>query len=211
MKKNHPTILCLFAIALSMSSAACSANPKKSVEAETANVDVQSKAIEAPADTPSAQAAPADTPSVQAAPQAKGDATHSDAAIKARVKEICNKASANSNNDSESKAFLSQSFRKLVKKVEDFDEAAIAAGLFEVGYFYGCLLSQSEDFGTLAKCWIIAKSGNIASVQIYDIYHPQGAAIWKMVFENGNWYVDDVISLDGYSSRDGINEYLNNR
>lgn len=206
MKKNHPTILCLFAIALSMSSAACSANPKKSVEAETANVDVQSKAIEAPADTPSAQAAPADTPTVQAAPQAKGDATHSDAAIKARVKEICNKASANSNNDPESKAFLSQSFRKLVKKMEDLGDT----GAFgDVGYFYGCLLSQSEDFGTLAKCWIIAKSGNIASVQIYDIYHPQGAAIWKMVFENGNWYVDDVISLEGYSSRDRMNEYLN--
>lgn len=204
MKKNHPTILCLFAIALSMSSAACSANPKKSVEAETANVDVQSKAIEAPADTPLTQAAPADTPSVQAAPPTEEDAAHSDAAIKARAKKIWN----NNHYSASENPFLSRSFRKLAKKVEDLD-AIIAWG--GVGYFEGDMLSNCPDGGVWKKCQIVSKKGNEASVKIFfDDYGRQVAVIWKMVFENGNWYVDNVINVESkFNERDGMNEYLN--
>lgn len=136
---------------------------------------------------------------LEAAQQAEYERTHSDEAILSRAKEIFTQRGR----EGESKGFAS-----LVEKVEKLDEQIDDAPYFVDGDELG---TCAGDIVTWAKGKVIKKSESVAYVKIWGTYSDSPHVMWKMVYERGNWYVDDASYLcvaNPCWQTQGLREYI---
>lgn len=128
--------------------------------------------------------------------------------VKARLTEILSKALKMYDEDAVN-TYYSKEYRELFKKVKEYDNKYVHD---EPGFWCGNIWDGGQDGNpTNFNIIKVSSSSNInayAEVKLsyqVDEYHSENIVSMDLVFEDGNWFIDDV---GGYKS--SMKEYLSN-
>lgn len=134
---------------------------------------------------------------------------HSVDGIKVRLNEIFTKALDMQEDEAVNKYF-SQEFRQLYKKVEEIDD--MLGELNEHGFWDGNIWDGGQD-GLPNAFEIVGLSTSSSTLAFFEVnlshnykeYHSENKVSMSLVFENGNWFIDDN-SKGRY--KDQMKEYI---
>lgn len=115
----------------------------------------------------------------------------------------------NQNPGNATDAFLSRSLKSRVQQADR--RAAADEDLLWCGVLWDSDSTQDPGTVSLKSYKLLSSSGKVAKVKVVfndSYYGAYPALTLKMVYEGGNWYVDNIFWNDGGSLRDDITNYL---
>ena len=132
---------------------------------------------------------------------------HSVEGVEARLNEIFTQA-LNMSDDAIVNNYFSEEFRALYKKVDEVDSNSGD----EIGFWQGNILDGSQETMTgfkIGKVYNLSdKTANadVSTVYDYENSHSEYVQHYVLVFENGNWFIDEN---NDWHFKESMKEYIN--
>ena len=153
-----------------------------------------------------------DSATVESADMFGESAINSADGIKARLNEILSKGMSMSDEEAVKKYF-SKDYQETFFKVEEYDKKNIPEG--EIGFWDESIWADGQggigNFHSEIKAVnnFTEKSASVIVDYVSDeIKGEKLTTKFDMCFENGNWYIDDIINDNGFVYKQKMKEYL---